>query len=44
MGDFDESLFSLISLSFCAHLGGCLVLNCLLLVHIPELGFIRPLF
>jgi len=27
VGDFDESLFSLISLLFCAHLDGCLVLN-----------------
>jgi len=29
----DESLFSLISFLFSAHLDACLVLNCLLLVH-----------
>jgi len=40
----DESLFSLIPLSFCAILEGHLVLNCLLLVHFPQLGFIGPLF
>jgi len=41
---FDESLFSLIPLSFFVHLEGCLVLNSLLLVHFLQLGFIVPLF
>jgi len=27
-----------------SHLEGYLVLNCLLLVHVPQLGFIGPLF
>jgi len=40
----DESLFSLIPFPFCVQLDGSLVLNCLLLVHFPQLGFIRPLF
>ena len=40
----DESLFFLIPLPFCAHLEFCLVLNCLLLVHFPQLGFIGPFF
>jgi len=40
----NESLFSIISLPFCIHFDGCLVLNCLLLVHFPQLGFIGPLF
>jgi len=40
----DESLLSLISLSFCTHLDGHLVLNYLLLVHFPRLGFIESLF
>ena len=44
MDDFDESLFSLIPLPFCAYLYLCLVLNCLLLVHFPQLDFIRPFF
>jgi len=39
-----ESLFSLISFSFCAHLDGYLVFNCLLLVHFHLLSFIGPLF
>jgi len=33
----DESLFFF-------HLDGCLILNCLFLVHFHQLGFIGPLF
>jgi len=44
MGDFDESLFFLIPLPFCAIPEGCLVLNYLLLVPFPQLGFIGSLF
>jgi len=40
----DESLFSLISLPFYAIIEGCLMLNCLLLVHFPQLDFIGSLF
>jgi len=40
----DESLFSFIPFPFCAHIDSFLVLNCLLLVHFHQLGFIGPLF
>jgi len=40
---FDESLFFLIPFPFCTFLDVCLGLNCLLLVHFPQLGFIGPL-
>ena len=40
----EESLFPPISLPFCFHLDGCLVLNCLFLVHFHQLSFIGLLF
>jgi len=40
----DESLFFHILLSFLCLIDGDLVLNCLLLVHFYQLGFIGPLF
>jgi len=43
MSDFDQSLFFLNLLPFCAHLDCCLVLNCLLLVHFHLLDFIGSL-
>jgi len=40
----NELLFFLILLPFCVHLDGCLVLNCLWLVHFHLLDIIGPLF
>jgi len=36
--------FPFIPLRFYVHLDGCLVLNCLFLVHFHQLGFFGPLF
>jgi len=42
--DFDESLFSSITLAFVYPFDSCLVLNCLSLMCFHLLGFIEPLF
>jgi len=39
-----DSLFSTIALPICAYLDACLVFNCLLLVHFPQLGFMDHFF
>jgi len=41
---YDESLFFPIPLPFCVHFYGCLLLNCLSLVHFHPMGFIGSLF